>query len=77
MNSFLYFPYRFSAFPFDKEFSVKFIPKRDVESLEEEEENDGKITIRLVWEDEEYIELRILKIVTLQSILNLVLREPI
>ena len=75
-DSFISFPYRYSALPFEKELSVKYLPKRDVESLEEEE-NDGKITIRLVWEDEEYIELRILKIFTLQSLLNLVLREPI
>ena len=75
INTLLTFPHRFVRFPFENEFSVKFIPKRDVKSLVEKE-NDKKITIRLVWEDEEYIELRILKIVTLQSILNLVLREP-
>ena len=74
-GSFLWFLYRYHRYPFEKEFSVEFIPKRDVQTLEEKE-NDGKITIRLVWEDDEYIELRVFKIVNLQSILNLVLREP-
>ena len=74
-GSFLYWLDKNVSYPFKKEFSVEFISKRDVQSLEEEE-NDGKITIRLVWEDDEYIELRVFKIVTLQSILNLVLREP-
>ena len=75
IGSFLYWSVRYVRFPFEKEFSVEFIPKRDVQTLEEEE-NDGKITIRIVWEDDEYIELRVFKIVILQSILNLVLREP-
>ena len=71
----IYMPHRFIRFPFKKEFSVEYLPKRDFETIKEEE-NDGKITIRLVWEDNEYIELRVFKIVILESILNLVLREP-
>ena len=74
-GSFLYGPDRKIRFPFKKEFSVEFIPKRDL-SLKEEE-YDNKITIRLVWEENEYIELRVLRYVILQSLLNLVLREPL
>ena len=74
-GTYLSLPHRFIRYPFNKEFSVEYIPKRDVETIKEEE-NDDKITIRLVWEDNEYIELRVFKIIMLQSILNLVLREP-
>ena len=74
-GAFLYCLDRKIRFPFKKEFSVEFIPKRDLSLIEEE--YDRKITIRLVWEDNEYIELRVLRYVILQSLLNLVLREPL